>query len=512
MAVLVMRVQLAAITVLFLLNWRGGEGRKLGREVHTSSQQIYYPKAKVEKCDVVVVGGGISGLAAAERLQANGTKVILLEARSRLGGRMSTIAKGNGVLELGAQWIHGGVPGDPLFDLAKQRNLLSVPPHKYGEDWSSDYPGRFYTSKGRAIAWNISNKAIDIFSAICAEIDYNDSDFDPANRSAMETFFWREASSRMAPLRLPTAQMQDIETCLNALARGNLYVDLGDDMKDADTVLYGINDGDEENDVIVPRGLNGITDSMAARLGTQAVRLGQKVTNITWDRNGVVITTQDRKYTANHSIVTIPLGVLKNSPQLFTPQLDQAKLKAIKNMKSGKLSKIFLEWTQPWWTKGKGFVNFAWTKQEQQSAVLPQDWFKFSTGLYEVEGQPNILLTWVVGDAAKVADGKSTTEILTTMANVIRNFTGDSLKPAPVQVYRNPWSLDPFTQGSYSSPSILTVPEDYENLLRPLPGWTNPRLLLAGEHTHDSLWSYMQGGMLSGQEQADVIIKYKTKQ
>jgi len=34
-----------------------------------------------------------------------------------------------------------------------------------------------------------------------------------------------------------------------------------------------------------------------------------------------------RKYDCDHAIVTIPLGVLKNSPQLFTPPLDAAKVK-----------------------------------------------------------------------------------------------------------------------------------------------------------------------------------------
>src|SRR5262245_27261172 len=83
-------------------------------------------------CDVVVVGAGAAGLAAAARLAREGIAVCVLEARDRVGGRIFT-RHNPGVdvpIELGAELVHGrpaatlawaGEARSPLVDLAEQR-------------------------------------------------------------------------------------------------------------------------------------------------------------------------------------------------------------------------------------------------------------------------------------------------------------------------------------------------------------------------------------------------------
>ncbi|MGI8608297.1 MAG: flavin monoamine oxidase family protein [Candidatus Dormibacteria bacterium] len=89
--------------------------------------------AGTASADVVVVGAGLAGLSAARRLTAAGRKVIVLEARDRVGGRTLNHQLGSHVIEVGGQWI-GPLPGQPsnnaqafdptpqqrLFDLAKE--------------------------------------------------------------------------------------------------------------------------------------------------------------------------------------------------------------------------------------------------------------------------------------------------------------------------------------------------------------------------------------------------------
>ncbi len=61
--------------------------------------------------DVLIIGGGLSGLAAAWQLHRQGIDVVLLEARPRLGGRILTLNQGRGAYDLGPSWIW---PGQPL--------------------------------------------------------------------------------------------------------------------------------------------------------------------------------------------------------------------------------------------------------------------------------------------------------------------------------------------------------------------------------------------------------------
>ena len=63
---------------------------------------------EVTRTDVVVVGAGVAGLAGAQRLSRLGIDVVVIEARSRVGGRVCTLRTIDGDLaELGAQVIHG---------------------------------------------------------------------------------------------------------------------------------------------------------------------------------------------------------------------------------------------------------------------------------------------------------------------------------------------------------------------------------------------------------------------
>src|SRR5436190_9137033 len=74
--------------------------------------------------DVLIIGAGVAGLAAAQELSAAGSRVIVLEARDRLGGRIHTHReKGSMVpIELGAEFVHGKSP--ELFRIVDAAKLL----------------------------------------------------------------------------------------------------------------------------------------------------------------------------------------------------------------------------------------------------------------------------------------------------------------------------------------------------------------------------------------------------
>src|SRR5439155_3319373 len=59
---------------------------------------------------VVIIGAGVAGVTAARDLAAAGVRVLVLEARDRLGGRVLTQHTADGPVELGAEFVHGAFP------------------------------------------------------------------------------------------------------------------------------------------------------------------------------------------------------------------------------------------------------------------------------------------------------------------------------------------------------------------------------------------------------------------
>ena len=66
---------------------------------------------------IIVIGAGLSGMAAATKLMDNGfTDVIILEAEDRIGGRVHSVNFSNGIIDLGAQWVHG-VKNNAVYEI-----------------------------------------------------------------------------------------------------------------------------------------------------------------------------------------------------------------------------------------------------------------------------------------------------------------------------------------------------------------------------------------------------------
>src|SRR5450759_2991006 len=69
-------------------------------------------KTSPDKADVIIIGGGASGLEAGKEIAKAGKKVYVLEARNRLGGRIYTLTVPgfSTPLEAGAEFVHGDMP------------------------------------------------------------------------------------------------------------------------------------------------------------------------------------------------------------------------------------------------------------------------------------------------------------------------------------------------------------------------------------------------------------------
>jgi len=91
------------------------------------------------------------------------------------------------------------------------------------------------------------------------------------------------------------------------------------------------------------------------------------------------------------------------------------KIKAIENIGYGQLAKIFLSWKNPWWAKGEGGIQLAWTS-DVTSLVRPnpndlpfdskhkRSWYRGICNFSEVDFHPNLLVCWIAGDSAATVD------------------------------------------------------------------------------------------------------------
>jgi monoamine oxidase len=104
------------------------------------------PDSQTRDADLVVVGAGLAGLAAARASAAAGASVVVVEARDRVGGRVLNEEIGDGnVVEVGAQWI--GPTQDRLAALAAELGVRTFPTYGEGEN-VIEYGGRLRRYRG----------------------------------------------------------------------------------------------------------------------------------------------------------------------------------------------------------------------------------------------------------------------------------------------------------------------------------------------------------------------------
>jgi len=325
----------------------------------------------------------------------------------------------------------------------------------------------------------------------------------------IKEYFWHMVNTKSSQLEddWEISEVSSFKSCMKSFELAFSEY-LCDDLEKSNCKLYAAGTELPGGDVIVPAGLDGLIKALSRNIG-ESIQLNTRVTNIDYSEKKVLVRCDDGTViSCGHVIVTIPLGVLKlNNQTLFTPKLDQEKLTVINSMGEGKICKIFLEWENPWWVPGHAGINFVWLDEEIEKNC---EWSKKIFNIVPVEGQNNILLFWVAGKAAEEVDQKEDEEIISTITWLIRKFTGDPTLQSPNRVIRNSWTKDPMTLGGYSYPSMKSGSDDYNILLSPVPSADDPRILLAGEHTHPEYWSFLHGARLSGVVQANKIVQMKS--
>lgn len=415
--------------------------------------------------EVLVIGAGMAGLSAAQRLKQLDYDVILLEARERFGGRVWTDHTLGLPLDLGASWIHG-VQGNPLSKLADEVGAERV---------ETDYESiSIFNTDGALLSAEDAAAVAGDFENLMAQIEewQDEFDYDMSLQQAIDQYLSVRDYSAETLRRLAYAVNTEIEHEYAA------------DVKDLSLFWFDDSGEFDGGDVIFPQGYEQITNNLAAGLD---IRLSENVQRIAYSRDGVTVQTQSGEYTAKKALVTLPVGVLQKGVVQFEPPLPSAKQSALMKFGSGVLNKIYLRFSEIFWEEDSHLLGYI---SEEKGHFC--EWLNLAA----LMNQP-VLLGFNAGTYGLEIESLSDDEIVTAALETLSVMFGRQV-PAPEGWLITRWGKDPFAYGSYSSLMPGAVPENYGLLAAPV----QDALFFAGEATHREHPATVHGAWLSGQRAA----------
>lgn len=421
--------------------------------------------------EVIVVGAGMSGIAAASELHRGGIDVIVLEARDRIGGRIYSDRSFNKVpFEIGAGWIEG-MDGSPLVPLAKTLGVHAIP------DEGGDEV--FFDAAGHRLPEVAVNRAQNNYQRFTAFLE-NERERTTGD-SALEVSVQRFA--KLAGLTQPDV------AALNFSVSNTIESDYLGDSRELSMQYFDSDGGHGEDSAIIREGYDEMVTRLAKGL---RVMLGQAVTLIDATGEGVVVETATYRVSAPRVIVTVPLGVLQSGALQFKPALPERKRQAMQRLKMGILHRSYFIFEKPFWdTEVHTFFHIAERKGEWPAFVNMQHY----------NGQP-ALLAFHGGSAGARLDAMSDAEIEAAGMQVLRKIFGKSV-PAPKRFIASHWGKDAWSRGSYSFIPLGATGEEYEILAESVEN----KIFFAGEATTRENPASVHGAYKSGLREARRILR-----
>ena len=442
--------------------------QNLTEEPDTVSNEIPQSDSSVRNAEVLVIGAGMSGLAAARTLVDKGVSVIVLEARDRIGGRTWTDSFLGLPLDLGASWIHG-IKNNPMTELAKRFGADTAP---------TDYEnGILFDSDGSELSDSDYAEVEDLFESIYEEVAAMQEDTDD-DMSLQQAF-----DEVLAERDLSEDEIRKLEFYVHqetALEYGADPADLSLWEWDQDEVFDG-------KDVVFPNGYSQITNGLAQGLD---IRLNEKVTRISYGADGVEVETSSGTFGGEKAVVTLPLGVLKQASVKFEPSLPESKQAAINRLAMGVLNKVYLKFPKIFWNEE--IENFGYLGERLGEW---SDWMSFVPYV----GAP-VLMAFHGGEKGFAIEELSDDEIIAGAMKTLRVIYDDAI-PEPEGYLITRWGKDPYAFGAYSHIPPFASGDDYDALFEPV----DDVLYFAGEATSREYPATQHGAYLTGVAAAEEI-------
>ncbi|XP_074003051.1 lysine-specific histone demethylase 2 isoform X6 [Numenius arquata] len=453
-----------------------------------SPDQCLLPKEYHNK-SVIIVGAGAAGLAAARQLHNFGIKVIVLEAKDRIGGRVWDDKTFKGVtVGRGAQIVNGCV-NNPMALMCEQ---LGIKMHKLGEKCDLIQEG------GRITDPTIDKRMDFHFNAILDVVsewrkDKTQHQDVPLGEKIQEIY--------KAFIQESGIQFSELEEKVLQFHLSNLEYACGSNLSQVSARSWDHNEffaqfaGDH---TLLTVGYSTVIDKLAEGLD---IRLNFPVQSIDYSGEEVQITTADGTvWTTQKVLVTVPLALLQKNAIQFNPPLSEKKIKAINSLGAGVIEKIALQFPYRFWdSKIQGADFFGHVPPNSSQRGLFSVFYDM-----DPEGKQSILMSVVTGDAVTTIKNLDDKQVLQQCMTVLRELFKEQEVPDPVKFFVTRWSNDPWLQMAYSFVKTGGSGEAYDIIAEDIQG----KIFFAGEATNRHFPQTVTGAYLSGVREASKIAAY----
>lgn len=402
----------------------------------------------VSEPDVVVIGAGSAGIAAALTARAAGLDVVVLEAMDRIGGRAFTdTATFGSPFDVGCAWLHKA-DDNPYTDYARAEGF-TLRAHEYDLEkvWLGPRPSPAH----------LVNAAEEAMSEAIAG----------------------------APADVAASTVVDLAAPVDEAAGDYLgALDMAVDLDELSTFDYA-NADDLAPNLLCAEGFGAI---VAHRGGGLPVRLNTPVRHVRWDGPGATVETDAGSIRARAVIVTASTGVLASGAIRFTPDLPVATRDAIADIPMGMLAKIPLQIRSQRFGL-EPFTDILLARRGRRDLYFLG--FPFGSDL--MVGFVGGDLGWELSAAGEAAAIDFATQGLVEMF-------GSGAAGAVVKGGLTPWASNPWTRGAYAAAS----PGRYgarKALARPV----GDRIFFAGEALAGGLIQTCGGAYRSGEAAARAV-------
>lgn len=405
------------------------------------------------EADIVVIGAGAAGIAAARRVMAAGRRVIVLEASGQIGGRCATdVATFDAPFDRGARWLHTP-DSNALIKLARPAGIDVAP---------SPPSQRVRIGRRNARAGETEDLLATLVRASRA-ID------DGARRGDM-------SCASVLPKDLGDWG-GTIDFILGAYATGK-------DLKDL-SALDQFRAQDRAIDVATKQGLGALMGKLADGV---PVALSTPATRITWSGRDIGVETTAGKIAARGVILTVSSNVLASGAIKFTPELPKRQLDAAAKLSLGSYDRIALQFAGN--PLGLG----------RDELIIEQSSDARTGALFANIGGTSLCAVDVAGTFGRSLTAQGEPAMVAFAVEWLTKLFGSDIKGAVKKSAATNWNASPHILGAMSA-AVPGGQSSRRVLTEPMGN-----LFIAGEATHEALWGTVDGAWESGERAADAAL------